>query len=205
MYQSQNVGINTENPTRKLDVNGDVRVTALPNVSGNANYPMILSADRNNGNVDDVTAESFMQSDVNNVEVKRSIYNAAAADDNRECSCGNMTFRINSSNLAEIKLNSDNIFMSLNTTAFELDYGIKRWTSTYYNYFNDTVNFTTSNYSTYQMLDPEYFNSNNTIRIYTIILPKQNNLYRLTLSKLVNTPTNNTFSLICEKFYIQNL
>lgn len=205
MSQGQNVGINTENPTRKLEVNGDFRVTTLPDVTGNANYSKIISTDKNNGNVDNLTASSFMQSEVNQVEVKRSIYLASAPDDAKECSCGDITFRINSSDMAEMKLNSDKIFTSLNTTAFELDYGIKRWTSTYYNYFNDTTYFTNLNYSTYQSLDPELFNSNNTVRIYTIILPKQNNLYRLTLSRLANTSSIHTFGLICEKFYIQTL
>jgi len=203
--QNQNVGINTENPLRKLEINGDVRVTSLPDVTNNANYSRILSVNKDNGNVDHLTASSFMQSEVNNVEVKRSIYLASAPDDTKECSCGDITFRINSSNIAEMKLNSNTIFTSLNTTSFELDYGIKRWTSTYYNYFNDTTYFTDLNYSTYQTLDPELFNSNNTVRIYTIILPKQNNLYRLTLSRLANTASNHTFGLICEKFYIQTL
>lgn len=203
--QNQNVGINTENPTRKLDVNGNLRLATLPDVTNDSNFPKIMAVNKDNGNVDHITASSFMQSDVNNVEVKRSIYLAPTPDDTKECSCGDMTFRINNSNIAEFKLNSNAIFNSINSTAFELDYGIKRWTSTYYNYFNDTVNFTLANYSTYQTLDPELFNSNNTVRIYTIILPKQNNLYRLTLTRLANTDSNHTFSLICEKFYIQTL
>lgn len=203
--QNQNVGINTDNPTRTLDVNGNLRVTGIPDVTGNVNYPNILSINKNNGNIDYVKPSAFMQSDINNVEVKRSIYIASAPDPTKECSCGDIKFRINDSNTAEFKLNSNSVFTSNNTSTFDLDYGIKRWTSTYYNYFNDTITFTSANYSNYQTLDPELFNSSNTVRIYTIILPKQNNLYRLTITRILNTPVAHTFSLICEKLYIETL
>ncbi|KFC19656.1 hypothetical protein [Chryseobacterium sp. FH1] len=203
--QTQNVGINTDNPERKLHVNGDLRVTSLPDVTGDNAYPKILSVNKNNGDVDHISTSAFMQSDVNNVEVKRNVYISTTPDNAKECSCGDMTFRINSNNTAEFKLNSTATFTTNNITEFELDYGIKRWTSTYYNYFNDTVTFTADNYAQYHILDPDGFDSNDTVRIYTLILPRQNNLYRLTLSRLANSAVNHTFSLICEKFYIQSL
>ncbi|MBQ0152165.1 MAG: hypothetical protein KBS61_04660, partial [Chryseobacterium sp.] len=57
-------------------------------------------------------------------------------------------------------------------------------------------------------MDATDFTADNTISVYTIVLPKQSNLYRLTVSTLKNsnsTTNTNIYSLICEKFYTQSL
>ncbi|MBP2615020.1 hypothetical protein [Chryseobacterium jejuense] len=208
MAQDQKFGIDTNMPTRKLDINGDLRVTSTNDVTNNASYDRIVTGSNATGNIDYINISAIAQSETNNVEVKRLVYNSPLPDETKECSCGDITFRINNLDTAEIKLNSLTTFVTNgNITNFNLGYGIKRWINDSYNFVNRTIAFTDLNYSTYQSLDPAIFTTgpNYTIRIYTIVPPKQNNLYRLTLSRISNTSTNFTYGLICEKFYIQTL
>lgn len=208
MAQDQKFGIDTNIPTRKLDINGDVRISTTNDVTNNASYDRIVTGHNATGNIDYINISAIAQSETNNVEVKRVVYNSSLPDESKECSCGDITFRINNLDTAEIKLNSLTTFVTNgNISNFNLGYGIKRWINNSYNFVNRTIAFTDLNYSTYQSLDPAIFTTgpNYTVRIYTIVPPKQNNLYRLTLSRISNTSTNFTYGLICEKFYIQIL
>lgn len=208
MAQDQKFGIGTNMPTRKLDINGDLRVTSTNDVTNNVSYDRIVTASNATGNIDYINISAVAQTETNNVEVKRVVYNSSVPDETKECSCGDVTFRVNNLNTAEIKLNSLTTFVTNgNITNFNLGYGIKRWINNSYNFVNRTIAFTNLNYSAYQSLDPATFTTgpNYTVRIYTIVPPKQNNLYRLTLSRISNTNTDFTYALICEKFYIQTL
>lgn len=204
------VGINTSEPTRSLDVNGNLKVVELSNKTGVTDYRKIAVANASNGNVDYMTFPSINQNETKNVEVTRTIYLGSNPDNNKTCSCGEITFYLNSNRKAYFKLNSDKVFKTnSNASSIILAYGVKRWDSQSYNY-QDISNkiFTTGNFGTYQTLDSSDLSANNSIRIYTIVLPNQNNLYRITLSSLLNSNslTNpNIYSLICEKFYTQTL
>ncbi|MFC4687769.1 hypothetical protein ACFO4P_12565 [Epilithonimonas pallida] len=210
--QNTNVGIDTNAPTRKLDVNGDLRVTTGAIVTNNSAYDRIVTTNNSTGDVDYITIPAIFQTSTNNVEVKRSVYLATGAVTANECNCGDITFRINNNNTPEFKLNSTTIFATNNNiTTFDLGYGIKRWSNNAYSYANRTVTFTTANYATYQTLDATAFPTTNdaagnTVRIYTIIPPKQNHLYRLTLSRTNNNNTTTyAYALVCERFYMQTL
>ena len=205
--QNQNVGIDTENPSRKLDVNGNLRVTTTNTVTNSASYDRIVTVNNTTGDVDYINIHSVPQTNTNNVEVRRSIYNAAVPDNTKECSCGDITFRINNSNTAEFKFNSATMFVTnSNATSINIGYGIKRWVDNTYNFVNRNVIFTNANFSTYQTLDTTLFSSaSGSVRIYTIVPPKQNSLYRITLTRVSNTSTLFTYSLICEKFYVQSI
>ncbi|WP_300675396.1 hypothetical protein [Soonwooa sp.] len=208
---AQNVGINTNTPQRRLDINGNLKVTRLADKSKDMNSGFLLAADRNTGNVDFIDINALQQTSRNNMEVGRSIYNAAAPDINKECSCGEIVLRFNGTN-AEFKLKSEEVFTSNNNASdFKISYGIKRFTGSAYTYENKTdVSFTrnnpalTSHYDKFRAIDDTSFSADNSIRIYTLVLPKQANLYRITLSRFNNTATQKTYSLICEKFYLQN-
>lgn len=209
--KAQNVGINTNTPTRTVDVNGNLRITELQNRTNNSNYNYLLSANKINGNIDYINISSLLQSEKNNMEVSRTIYNGSTADNTKECSCGDITFRFNGAN-SEIKLSNETVFASNGVNNLNLSYGIKRFTGNSYGYQNKTnVAFTNNNpalasyYNKYRNLDDTAFDTNNSIRVYTIVLPKQGNLYKLTLSRLQNTSTTVNFALICEKFYVQEL
>ncbi|WDF46008.1 hypothetical protein PQ459_13985 [Chryseobacterium sp. KACC 21268] len=210
--QNTNVGIDTNSPTRKLDVNGNLRVTNTTSVTNNPSYDRIVTANNSTGDIDYISIPSIFQTNTNNVEVRRFVYLAQTPVTANECSCGDMTFRINNNNNPEFKFNSTTVFITNNNiTSFDLGYGIKRWTDAAYTYNNRTVTLNTTNYSTYQILDATAFpasnnTAGNTVRIYTIIPPKQNHLYRITLSRTNNNSTvTYAYALICERFYMQTL
>lgn len=214
--QNTNVGINTSTPTRKLDINGNLRITTATDVTpvseNAATHKRVLVAESTTGDIDYITIPAIAKSGDDNVEVRRIIYNSTTPVTANTCNCGDITFRINNTNnLAEFNLNSTTVFTSNSVTSFDLNYGIKRWTDASYSYENrGAVTLNTANYTTYQSLDTTVFPTSNnaagnTIRIYTFSLPKQNHLYRITLSRIHNSGTNYTYGLVCEKFYMTNL
>ena len=204
------VGINTTDPKRMLDVNGNLKIVNLSDKKPEVSYRKILAADENNGNVDYISFPSINQNETKNVEITRSIYLGIAPDNTKVCSCGEISFYLNSDRNAYFKLNSTKVFTSNeNATSVTLAYGSKRWETQAYTY-KDIIGktFSNTNFGTYQIMDSTGFTLDNTTSIYTIVLPKQNNMYRLTISALKNSnnATNtNIYSLICEKFYTQSL
>lgn len=206
-FHAQNVGIKTQSPERNLDVNGNLKVSTLTNKTSDGLYRKILTANVDNGDVDYISFPSINQNEIRNVEISRSIYLGSTPNNSKECSCGDITFYLNTNNTAYFKLRNTKVFTSNNSaSSISLAYGLKRWIGTEYQYsdiYNKT--FTSTNYNTYQTLDNITFSTNTTTRIYTIVLPNQNNMYRLTASVLKNTSTLNIYSLICEKFYTQSI
>ncbi|WP_143745952.1 hypothetical protein [Epilithonimonas bovis] len=90
------VGINTQLPTRKLDVNGNVRIEALTNKSDYASYDRILVTD-NDGNIDYASKESLLPSSNPNNSDKESysqIYNQTVSngDPTKVLKCGKFYF-----------------------------------------------------------------------------------------------------------------
>lgn len=209
LYKGQRVGINLADPQRTLDVNGNLRVTNIVDRSTVAGTDHLLAANRQNGNVDYIDIKSLQQSGKNNMEVGRAIYNAASADATKECNCGDIIIRFNGAK-AEFKLKTTDVFTSNGESSFKLSYGIKRFSASAYSYVNKTdVAFQNVNsqatdyYNKYRNLDDIDF-TDSTIGIYTLILPRQDNLYRITLGSFNNSSTTKTYSLICEKFYLQD-
>lgn len=209
LYKGQRVGINIKDPQRTLDVNGNLRVTNIVDKSTIAGTDHLIAANRQNGNVDYIDVKSLQQSGKNNMEVGRSIYNATTADANKECNCGDIIVRFNG-NKAEFKLKTTDVFTSNGETNFNLSYGIKRFSGSSYSYVNKTnVAFQNVNnqaldyYNKYRNLDDIDF-TDSMIGIYTLVLPKQDDLYRITMGRFSNSSTTRTYSLICEKFYLQD-
>ncbi|MBO6212364.1 hypothetical protein [Algoriella sp.] len=217
------VGIGTETPSRMLDINGDLRIRQLDDKTDNTDesYRYLLSAkddEKNqadvvtkvNGQVDKISFPSLLQSSSNNVEVKKIIYRGDA-DKTKKCSCGDLTIYLDKSSvntdiLSFIHLNSTDVFVNNNAESITLKYGQKKYTGTAYTYADDGITFTKSRGTeAYNQLDTSNLNSGNTVRIYTIVLPGENNLYRFTVSRFLNNSTTYINSLICEKFYIQSI
>ena len=213
LFYSQNVGIDTSIPIRTLDINGDLKIKTTNLVTGNTNYTKIVSANKNTEEVDYLGIFSVNAlDDKNNVDVKRSLYLAAAPVTANECQCGDFTFRLNTSGFPEFRLNSNTVFLTNNNiSSFKLGYGVKRWTGNSYNYVNRSVDFTSSDYLTYHSLDDLSFPttddaSGNTIRIYTIVPPKQNKLYKVTILRNKNSNNNvYLYGIVCERFFMQSI
>lgn len=214
-FFAQNIGIGTTTPTRNLDINGNLKVTKTADKTNDTNFKYLLATDKNTGNLDFITIPALDQNESKNVEISRNIYIQNSPLDSETCSCGEISFYIkNSDNKTYFKLNSLKSFEiasegeSTPVNTITLGYGVKKWIGTNYTYSDITGKvFTTSNFANYQEIEAASFilTDASDIRVYTIVLPKQHNLYRLTISKLSNTPTIKQFSLICEKFYIKEI
>lgn len=215
---SQKVGIGTTSPERTLDINGNLKVEKTTDKTDNTEYRFLLAANKNNGDIDYITIPALDQNDNKNVEVAKNIYISNTPIDSKTCSCGELTFKIDSDNLTKFKLNSLKSFEAASVgetsavTSITLGYGAKSWVSSDYAYKDITEKIiTTNNFNVYRELDNVAFGTGNIgeIKIYTIVLPKQNNLYRLTLSRLingvVNSVTNHQYGLMCEKFYVKEI
>lgn len=193
------VGINTETPTRMLDVNGDLRVTVLADKTNTTDYTEILSANSNN-NVDKISKPAIIEDATKQVEIVKSIYNATASDNTRIAECGKLSFRINGSNI-EMKL----LYQPSNTIT--LTYGGKRWgqissgINNGYSYRNLSLTITNTNFNTYKNIDPTFQLRQGAYLNYHFIVPGDGDLYRLTVAQLKNSTTNSNYSLICERFY----
>lgn len=200
--QTGNVGINTNTPTRTLDVNGDLRLKKGIDKSTDPTYKQLLAVD-NEGNVDKIKFSALLQNENVNVETKRTVYIATNPDASKVCSCGDITFYADAGGL-KYKLNSNTLLTSTNSVEVKIMFGAKRYLDIApgYTHSNLQTTFSTANFGTFQNLDtvgPAGYGA----KLYTIILPKQNNMYRLTFTNNKNTATSNIYGLICEKFYIQ--
>ena len=224
MLSFSQVGIGTETPTRTLDINGNLRIRELDNktTSGDASYSYLLIAkdddkDASNniiskhGEIDKIPISALIQSSTNNVEVKKTIYQGDV-DKTKECSCGILSVFLdqstdtNQSIIPYVRLNYVSIFDNNDTDSFGLNYGQKKYIGAQYFYSNDEITFDRARgIEAYNKLDKQNFDTGNTVRIYTIILPGGNNLYRFTISRFLTSPTTYINSLVCEKFYVQQI
>lgn len=193
------VGIGTEEPTRMLDINGNLRVSTLSNKTNNVNFEELLAANADY-NIDKVSKPSIIDDGTRQVEIVKNIYNATAPNNTRITDCGKLMFRINASKI-EMKLKesiSSNLVMN---------YGGKRWgqisasINNSYSYRNLSVTFTSSDWNTYKDIDPTFTLREGAYLNYHFIIPGDGDLYRLTVSQLKNNATNSNYSLICERFY----
>ena len=212
------LGIGTTNPTRMVDVEGDLRVTNLQDVSSKSDYSELVTANKN-GNVDKITFLALDQNDNVDVEVTKTNYLSNTANENIAGGCGILGFRLKNNNGNadfELRLKDDKIFSDLNAENFTINFGGK--------YFGENKSYSNINYSLKFELDKvtkieeqkqhlQFRNvkSNiplNEINVFTILLPKQYNLYRITISRLTNSSSNtlNTLNvMVCEKFYIKQV
>jgi len=193
------VGINTEEPTRMLDVAGDLILTDVKDKTNTAEYSEILAANAEN-NIDKVGKPSIIEDATRQVEIVKNIYNATSADINRETDCGDLVFRINGSTI-ELKLKE------APTKDYTLTYGGKRWGQVSgsedrgYTYNNITLSLRADNWNTFQNIDSSFTLRQGAYLNYHFIIPGDGDLYRLTVSQLKNDAVNSNYALICERFY----
>lgn len=198
-FLNAQVGINTETPTRMLDVNGDLRVTVLADKTNTTDYTEILTANSDN-NVDKISKPAIIEDATKQVEIVKSIYNSSTAITTRITQCGKLSFRINGFSI-EMKL----LYQPSNTIT--LTYGGKRWgqisssINNGYSYRNLSLSVTNSNWNTYQNIDPTFQLRQGSYLNYHFIIPGDGDLYRITASRLKNTDSESNYSLICERFY----
>ncbi|MFV0180302.1 hypothetical protein OBK28_12115 [Empedobacter falsenii] len=188
------MGINTEDATRPVDVNGNMRVTGFTNKASDNSYKKVLAADAN-GNVDAIAREggSIIVTPELQVEVARQIYLGTTADASKEVVIGKFKFTIRNGRAAVA-------LSSAPTGNVTIQYGLKRLErrtnltggASYntgngdYYYTNETKTFTTSNFSDYQDVINRDFYKREFYRMH-LIFPGEKDFYKVTFFRLQNS------------------
>ena len=190
IFLNAQVGINTNQPTRALDVNGDLRIRELKLVNKDANYNNIVVVNQ------DGEVEKYDKIEITNaisdltVETKE-LYFATTPDGTKIVPCGKFNFRFSSSTIPEIAPISD---FAASTSVYFMR--IRKYES------NQRAvtqgNTTIKNSKTFSVLDREY--KLDQVSEYNISYPGDNNLYRVIFLARKMTTTTNSYSIIYEKF-----
>lgn len=190
IFLNAQVGINTNQPTRALDVNGDLRIRELKLVNKDANYNniVVVNQDGEVEKYDKIEITSAI-SDLT-VETKE-LYFATTPDGTKIVPCGKFNFRFSSSTIPEIAPISD---LAVSTPVYFMR--IRKYES------NQRAvtqgNTTIKNSKTFSVLDREY--KLDQVSEYNISYPGDNNLYRVIFLARKMTTTTNSYSIVCEKF-----
>lgn len=212
--QYGNVGINTTNPSRTLDINGNLKISKLTDVSEDGGYSKILTAD-GIGNVDYIVrADLLPAKDIytSNKEVINNLYSNTqeAGILNKEIKCGKFKFAFGDTTESYIKFAlidkpsaPISIYMSMEQNYSDGGFQFFQGTSS-----NNTTPFvfTVDNYNTFQ----DFASGNLANREQNIMhfqFPNDQYFYRLTVYRVtqsitVGTTTSNSFNFVtsCEKF-----
>ena len=190
IFLNAQVGINTNQPTRALDVNGDLRIRELKLVNKDANYNNIVVVNQ------DGEVEKYDKIEITNaisdltVETKE-LYFATTPDGTKIVPCGKFNFRFSSSTIPEIAPISD---LAASTPVYFMR--IRKYES------NQRAvtqgNTTIKNSKTFSVLDREY--KLDQVSEYNISYQRDNNLYRVIFLARKMTTTTNSYSIVCEKF-----
>ena len=183
------VGVNTDNPSRVLDVNGDLRVRTLNKVTI-ADYPDVLVTDVN-GNIEKHSAQAIIDaiSDLT-VETKELYFNSTP-DGTKIVPCGRFNFRFSNTTKPQISSVSN---LALATTIYYLSQ--RKYDS------NQKVVLSTSKsiqtIAGFVDLDSTY--ALNNVGEYYMSFPGDNNFYRVVFLARKMNASQNSYSIICEKF-----
>lgn len=212
IYQiSAQVGINTLTPTRKLDVNGNVRIEALTNKSENLSYDRVLVID-DTGNIDYTTKESLTPASNPNNSDKESysqIYNRpnSYGDPSKTLKCGKFYFSFSNVydsyigfRLIENPGEPISIYMTMEQNwdgdGFELFQGKGMYDAATVPFIFDNTNWNVVQpFAEGRVADYEQ-------NVIHFQYPGDNDFYRLIIYKVMQkTGTDNwDFAAVCEKF-----
>ena len=202
------VGINTDKPTRKLDVNGNLKITTLTDKTSDPKYTDVLITDAN-GNVDKVPI-SLIKNQISQsaIEVKRLFYTSQTPDADNRLSCGRFKFSFRPGGTDPNYPNKNlDIMVSLvdepatPITVFYLLF--RKWGDNDLKYYKSNgKDFNASNYTTPQLLCPQL--DINSFGEFYITYPGEENFYRVNFLGRPNYVsggnTYNSYTITCEKF-----
>lgn len=212
--QYGNVGINTTNPTRTLDINGNLKISNLTNASEDGGFAKILIADAV-GNVDYIVrADLLPAKDIytSNKEVINNLYSntVEAGISSKEIKCGKFKFAFGDTSESYIKFalidkpsGPISIYMSMEQNYSDGGFQFFQGTTS----TNATpFTFTVANYNVLQ----DFASGNLANREQNIMhfqYPNDQFFYRLTVYRVtqsitVGTKITNTYNFVtsCEKF-----
>ncbi|SFM82565.1 hypothetical protein SAMN05421738_10313 [Algoriella xinjiangensis] len=189
-FLSAQVGVNTDQPTRALDVNGDLRVRELKLVNKDANYNNVVVVNKD-GEVEkhDATEITKAISDLS-VETKE-LYFETTPDGTKIVPCGKFNFRFSSTIIPEIASVTD---LPKATTVYLMR--IRKYATDGKSVSQGNTSI--QNSKTFSVLDSNY--KLDQVSEYNISYPGDSNLYRVIFLARKMTSTTNSYSIVCEKF-----
>ena len=202
---SAQVGINTDNPKRTLDVEGNLRVRELADKSQAPSYNKILVVNPD-GNIDYINKQDLQpikDEFTADKQVLNNIYSTTSgrADDTKFVSCGkfDFAFRNSGSNInIQYRLKSTptsdvTVYITLEQNYNENGYQFQVPTT------GKTFTSTTNRFTDLPTFGANIANSE--LNVLYLLYPGDSDLYRLTFYRLEQTtPATNDFVTVCEKF-----
>lgn len=183
------VGVNTDNPSRTLDINGDLRVRTLNKVTI-ADYPDVLVTDAD-GNIEKHSAQAIIDA-ISDLSVEtKELYFDNSPDGTKIVPCGRFNFRFSDTTKPQIASFEN---LSTPTTVYYLG-------QLKFHENGKTVtqkNVVIQKNDDFQTLDNSY--SLNSVSEYYLSYPGDNHFYRVVFLGRKMTSTQNSYSIICEKF-----
>ena len=183
------VGVNTDNPSRALDVNGDLRVRTLNKVTI-ADYPDVLVTDAN-GNIEKHSAQAIIDA-ISDLSVEtKELYFDNSPDGTKIVPCGRFNFRFSDTTKPQIAS-----FENLSTPTSVYDLGQLKFHEN-----GKTVtqkNVVIQKNDDFKTLDDSY--SLDSVGEYYLSYPGDNHFYRVVFLGRKMTLSENSYSIICEKF-----
>ncbi|MBO6213618.1 hypothetical protein [Algoriella sp.] len=202
---SAQVGINTANPKRTLDVEGNLRVRELTDKSQAPSYNKILVVNPD-GNIDYINKQDLQpvkDEFTADKQVLNNIYSTTTgkADDTKFVSCGKFDFAFRN-----IGANTNIQYRLKNTPTSNVTVYItleQNYSSNGYQFqvptAGKTFTSTTNNFGDLPTYGANIVNSE--LNVLYLLYPGESNLYRLTFYRLdQTTPKTNDFVTVCEKF-----
>lgn len=202
---SAQVGINTANPKRTLDVEGNLRVRELTDKSQAPSYNKILVVNPD-GNIDYINKQDLQpvkDEFTADKQVLNNIYSTTTgkAEDTKFVSCGKFDFAFRN-----IGANTNIQYRLKNTPTSDVTVYItleQNYSSNGYQFqvptAGKTFTSTTNNFGDLPTYGANIVNSE--LNVLYLLYPGESNLYRLTFYRLdQTTPKTNDFVTVCEKF-----
>lgn len=199
------VGINTDEPTRMLDVDGNLKVRSLGDKSSNTTtYNRVLVTD-NLGNIDAINLTD-LKNQINEeiVENKLIYYTGTAPISSEKLTCGRFQFSFRPSTTPGKNLDiMVNLVDNPNQEVTAYYTIFRKWGNYNLKYYKaNGKTFTTSNYTTPQLLCPQ-LDKNSTGEVY-LSYPGEANYYRVYFlgreNHRVGQTVHNSYTITCEKF-----
>lgn len=218
LYAQEKVGINTNTPTRTLDVNGNMRVTQQEiKVSGTFNDVLIANQD---GNVDKRSKGSLLLGEETQVETIRNIYYSNSGSDiEKSVQCARFEVTLSNNNIAMIRLRqpiTSNRTISYGLRRLErrtkISGGLENTGDGDYNDSKRSVTFTSDNWNTYQAIYNIQMINNDSYRLH-VVDSDTGDFYKIDFSRVISVPADWTDAtirndkssglraIICERYF----
>ena len=183
------VGINTNIPTKSLDINGDFRLRTLNKVNI-TNYPDVLVVNTI-GDVEKHSAQAIKDAISDLTVETKELYFDTSPDGTKIVPCGRFNFRFSNGTIPQVSSTTDLPSLTKINYLGQLKSDGNSKTVT-----QASVDIQTK--VGFKALDSTY--SLNKVGEYYMSFPGDNNFYRVVFIARTMTESSNSYSIVCEKF-----